>query len=164
MTNFVLGCDPGLSGALAFYRPDTGALQTHDMPTLAAGKGQKSARIIDRAALASMLDRDDIAHAWVESVGARPGEAPNRAFTFGLGYGVLLGILAANFIPLTLVTPNAWKKALRVPASKEGARARASELLPRHAGQWPLAKHDGRAESAMIALYGARQLGARPTL
>jgi hypothetical protein len=45
-----------------------------------------------------------------------------------------------------------------VPAEKDGARARASQLLPQHAGHWPLKKHDGRAEAALIALYGWRQL------
>jgi hypothetical protein len=45
-----------------------------------------------------------------------------------------------------------------VPKAKDAARARASQLLPQAAHQWPLKKHDGRAESALIALYGARQL------
>jgi hypothetical protein len=31
-------------------------------------------------------------------------------------------------------------------------------LLPQAAHQWPLRKHDGRAEAALLALYGARQL------
>jgi len=47
---------------------------------------------------------------------------------------------------------------LRVPAAKDAARARASQLLPHAANQWPLKKHDGRAESACIAYWGLRQL------
>jgi hypothetical protein len=46
--------------------------------------------------------------------------------------------------------------ALRVPAEKDGARARASQLIPAGASWWPLVKHDGRAEAALIALYGSR--------
>jgi hypothetical protein len=45
-----------------------------------------------------------------------------------------------------------------VTKSKDGCRARASQLLPEAADQWPLRRHDGRAEAALIALYGARQL------
>jgi hypothetical protein len=45
-----------------------------------------------------------------------------------------------------------------VPAAKDGARARASQLLPGAADQWPLVKHDGRAEAALIALWGIRSL------
>lgn len=60
----------------------------------------------------------------------------------------------------TAVTPQVSKKALAAPAAKDGARARASQLLPAHAQLWPLKKHDGRAESAMIAVFGLRELGA----
>lgn len=37
-------------------------------------------------------------------------------------------------------------------------------LLPTAVALWPLVKHDGRAEAALIALWGSRQLGgiARP--
>jgi hypothetical protein len=46
-----------------------------------------------------------------------------------------------------------------VPKAKDGARARASQLLPAGVQLWPLVKHDGRAEAALLALYGVRQLG-----
>jgi hypothetical protein len=51
-----------------------------------------------------------------------------------------------------------WKKALGVPADKDGARARASQLMPENAWLWPLVKHDGRAEAALIAYWGIRTL------
>ena len=151
----ILGVDPGLSGALAFYDPDTGALEILDMPTLNAGT--KGKRIIDEYTLAREIDTrsDYIKHAYVERVGTRPGEGAVGAFSFGMGYGILHGILAANFIPKTLIPPTIWKKALRVPAEKDGARARASELLPAHAGKWVRVKDDGRAEASLIALWGA---------
>jgi hypothetical protein len=46
-----------------------------------------------------------------------------------------------------------------VSRSNDGCRARASQLLPGSADQWRLRRHDGRAEAALIALYGLRQLG-----
>jgi len=49
---------------------------------------------------------------------------------------------------MTIVAPVRWKRALAVPAGKDGARARASALLPRAAHLWPLVKHDGRAAEA----------------
>ena len=55
-----------------------------------------------------------------------------------------------------------WKRALGVQKSKDAARARASQLLPAAAAQWGLRKHDGRAEAALLALYGARQLHGSP--
>jgi len=53
-------------------------------------------------------------------------------FKFGYVAGGLRGIIAANFIPMTLPTPQTWNQALNVPKGKDGGRARASELLPRH--------------------------------
>jgi crossover junction endodeoxyribonuclease RuvC len=165
----ILGIDPGLSGALAMYWPKTGILHVADMPTINAGKGKASKRIIDVQALALLvgdmhnndLVQGVITHCFLEQVGTRPGEGAVGAFTFGEGVGVLRGILAANLIPVTRVTPATWKKALGVPAAKDGARARASELLPRHADKWTRVKDDGRAEASMLCLYGAMQLALK---
>jgi hypothetical protein len=46
---------------------------------------------------------------------------------------VVLGILAARAVPLSLVPPASWKRALPVPKAKDGARA--SQFLPGCAGQ-----------------------------
>ena len=158
MRNVILGIDPGLNGAMAFFDADTGALTLLDMPTLHAGAGGK--RVLDDDSLARTIDgrSGEIRHAFIEQVGSRPGEGAVGAFSFGQGYGVLRGILAAGFVPRSYVRPARWKKAMGVPAQKDGARARASELLPAYAGLWVRVKDDGRAEAAMIALYGARVL------
>lgn len=155
----ILGIDPGLSGALAFYNPETGFLSIADMPTIKSG-GAKGKNEIDRTALARLIDAEAkrVTHCFLEKVGTRPGEGAAGAFSFGTGYGMLLGILAANFVPLSLVTPAVWKKAMGCTGDKEQSRARASDILPRHADKWPLKKHDGRAEAAVLAVYGARHL------
>ena len=46
------------------------------------------------------------------------------------------------------------------PADKDGARARASQLLPWAAHQWARAKDDGKAEASLIALYGKNAVNA----
>ena len=159
MTEVILGIDPGLSGAIAFLGPD-GTVEVIDMPTLALRRGGKAKRELDLIALARMFDErvSTIRHAFVEQVGAMPGQGIASMFAFGKAYGALLGVLSANFIPMTTVSPVVWKKALAVPAGKDAARARASQLLPRSAYLWPLTKHDGRAEAALIALYGERTI------
>jgi len=128
----------------------------HDVPTLALSRNGKAKREPDMIELARLVDAaGPIDHAFIEAVGAMPGQGVSSVFAFGKVFGLLLGILAANFIPHTLVPPVRWKRALGVPADKDGARARASQLLPTHAGLWTRAKDDGRAEAALIALYGA---------
>lgn len=160
--NLILGVDPGLSGALALYDVRGQAVaEIIDMPTIEAGTGSK--RVVDEAALAVWVDSHAkrIKHAFVEKVGAMPGQGVTSMFSFGCSYGILRGIIAANMIPMTFVTPQKWKKALGVPAAKDGARARASQLLPASAGRWARGKDDGRAEAALIALYGANHAKGR---
>lgn len=150
----ILGVDPGLSGAMALYDVD-GTLEIVDMPTL-----QLKKRVVDEYALARIIDNwsSRIREVWLEQVGTRPGEGAVGAFTFGRGYGLIRGVCAANFLSIIDVTPATWKRALRVPAEKDGARAAASRAFPRHAEMWARVKDDGRAEAALIARYGMDQI------
>jgi crossover junction endodeoxyribonuclease RuvC len=122
-------------------------------------RGGKQKRELDIIQLIDILARRQLTHAFVEQVGAMPGQGVSSTFAFGKAFGIILGVLAARSVPLTLVPPVRWKRAMGVlKGSKDGCRARASQLLPAAAHQWPLRRHDGRAEAALIALYGAPQL------
>ena len=166
----ISGCDPGLEGAITFLDPARLTITIHDMPTLLLKRGGKSKREVDGHSLARTfrLARPD--HVFVELAGAVPpiksagtnrkgGQGVSSAFAGGKGYGIILGVLAALEIPYSIVAPQTWKKALAVPAEKDGARARASQLMPGDGDKWPLNKHHGRAESALVALHGVRTLG-----
>lgn len=152
----IVGIDPGKTGALALYDPATGGLEIQDVPVLRV----KSRNVIDHYALARIIDlwakQDPVV--FLELVGSRPGEGHAGAFDFGRTYGLLLGICAAHFLRVEHVTPASWKAALKVKGDKDVSRQRASALLPRHSGLWARKMDDGRAESALIALYGARQM------
>jgi crossover junction endodeoxyribonuclease RuvC len=155
----IAGIDPGLSGAVALLDAETGAVvDLWDMPTLTLSRGGKAKRELDPHSLAGALGRDRIGHAFVENVGAMPGQGVSSVFSFGKSFGITIGVLATLGIPMTFVAPVAWKRTLGVPAAKDGARARASQLMPAAASHWPLVKHDGRAEAALIAHYGLRSL------
>jgi crossover junction endodeoxyribonuclease RuvC len=155
----IAGIDPGLSGALFFLDPSRLlAGEAVDLPIHVLTRGGKKKRELDIAGLIGILTAHRLDHVFLESVGAMPGQGVSSVFAFGKTYGVILGVIAARTIPLTLVTPAVWKRALGVPKAKDGARARASQLLPEAASQWTLKKHDGRAEAALLALYGARQI------
>jgi crossover junction endodeoxyribonuclease RuvC len=157
----IAGIDPGLSGAVALLDAETGlVIDVFDVPTLALSRGGKAKRELDAHALAGALGRDRIGHAFVEFVGAMPGQGVSSVFAFGKAYGIAIGVLATLGVPMTFVSPVSWKRSLGVPAAKDGARARASQLLPAAAHHWPLVKHDGRAEAALIAYWGLRQLGS----
>ena len=79
-----------------------------------------------------------------------------RAFTFGRGYGLCLGVIAALGLPSTLVTPQVWKKAAGLlRADKEKSRARAIQLWPQ--ADLGLVKHHGRAEALLIGRWYLEQ-------
>jgi crossover junction endodeoxyribonuclease RuvC len=156
----IAGIDPGLTGAVCFADPSNPTTcRAYDLPVHVLLRGGKKKRELDIAGLIGILTEHRLDHVFLEQVGAMPGQGVSSVFAFGKTYGVILGVIAARTIPLTLVTPATWKRALGVPKAKDAARARASQLLPEAAAQWRLKKHDGRAEAALIALYGARRLG-----
>lgn len=148
-----IGIDPGAKGGFALFE-DGRLVAVARMPTVSNRKGNPR---VDGAAVGYRLHQWlPLDHAYVELVGAMPGQGVSSMFTFGKAAGIVEGALGALMIPTTYIAPGQWKVALRVPAEKNGARARASQLIPSGAHYWPMAKDDGMAEAALIALYGSR--------
>ena len=155
----ILGIDPGLSGALACMGGPVGsALTVFDMPTHELTSNGKKRRMIDLAYLAHWfeLNAPGIKLAIIENVHAMPAQGVTSSFKFGRCFGVVEAMVAAHFIPVQYVTPQKWKGAFGLTADKDAARAAASKLMPRHAHLWPNKGHDGRAEAALLALYGSK--------
>ena len=149
----ILGIDPGSRGAIAVI--DGGLLiDVHDMPSVEVAVGKTKRTRVSAGLLADVLRRQGLTHAFVEQVGAMPGQGTSSMFAFGKSAGIVEGVLAGLGIPITLVTPQSWKKAMRLVADKDAARQRAVQLFPERAEWFRRVKDDGRAEAAMIALYG----------
>ncbi len=151
----VLGIDPGLSGALAFYDTVSEALVVMDMPTVEVTRNGKSKREVSPALVADMVAGKGIEKAFMERVSAMPGQGVSSMFSFGRSSGVVEGVLAAYEIPTTLVTPQAWMKAMGVRAGKDGSRERAMQLFPQYSTAFSRKKDDGRSDAALIAKFGA---------
>lgn len=146
----ILGIDPGLTGAIAFYFPSAPHLiSAYDMP-VAAGE-------VDAATLAVRIKQLAPTFAVVEQVASRPGQGVSSTFKFGAAYGTARGILAALGVPCHLATPGRWKKHFRLDSDKERARALALRLWPASA-HFARKKDHGRAEAALIARFGAETL------
>jgi crossover junction endodeoxyribonuclease RuvC len=162
MTGVIVGVDPGITGALAFYRPGAGFLEVCDMPTLELMRNGKKKRAINAYELARLIDdktRADSTIAWVEAVGAQPTDGAVQAFQFGQSTGLIVGVLAGQFIHTERVAPVSWRRAMGIKAGsgKDISRATATKLFPRYAEHFARVKHEGRAEAALIAVYGAQQ-------
>jgi crossover junction endodeoxyribonuclease RuvC len=157
MTRQVIGCDPGLTGALA--RIDDGKLmEVVEIPTNA--KGARTGTVkneVNAAALSDLLrewsrDWPDDAMFVIERVGAMPGQGIASTMSLGDTIGCIRGVVAARGYPLHWVTPQRWKKHYGLQADKELARARAIELYP--GVDLKRKKDHGKAEAILIARYG----------
>jgi crossover junction endodeoxyribonuclease RuvC len=113
--------------------------------------------------LAALVRKWSPAAAFVEFVGARPGEGAVGAFAFGRSRGVIEGVLGAQSVVVEWITPPHWKRLVGLTlASKDAARSEAIRRWPAHAEKFARAKDDGRAEACLIGVAGmlrARQKG-----
>ena len=148
----LIAVDPGLRGGIAVLA--NGSITAVPMPL--AGKG------LDLAAIAGII-RDN-APAWiiVEKVGARPGQGTVSMFSFGMGYGAVLGIAAALSVPVEMVTPQRWKSTVLHGTAKDKSSAIAfcRRVFPSVPLVLPRCKvaHDGLADSLCLLEYGRRSL------
>jgi crossover junction endodeoxyribonuclease RuvC len=153
----VLGIDVGSRGAVALIDAETRQIvEIIDMPCL--NDGPKGRPAVNGPLLADLIYRAHAGHAFVEHVGARPGEGAVGAFAFGRSRGVVEGLLGACGVPITHIAPAAWKRLVGVAPgkdeAKDAARSEAIRRWPGQAGLFARVKDDGRAESALIAVAG----------
>jgi crossover junction endodeoxyribonuclease RuvC len=146
--NYIVGIDPGINGAIAFYTADhTSYITVEDMPVVD--------KAVSPAVLARRIGQMRPAVAVVEIASTRPGLSASSVLKTGTGYGVILGVLAALQIPTHLVTPQRWKRHFRLDSDKEKSRALAQRLWPEFAERFARVKDDGRAEAALMARWYA---------
>lgn len=154
----IIGIDPGLSGAIAFYDTVEQTVEVVDMPVLELVRNGKKKREVSAQALANHLAGRKVYAAFMERVNAMTGQGVTSVFSFGRSTGIVEGVLAAYDIPTTLVTPQAWQKAVNQRAGKDGSRERAMQLFPAQVELFQRKKDDGRSDAALIAYYGAKSL------
>ena len=148
----ICGIDPGLGGAIAFLTESGEFRYVADLPIVANTTGRNQ---IDGLGLAAILRRFPPTICLVERVGPRPGEGATGAFSFGHSVGVIQGVLATLEVPYQFVQPSVWKRQAGIPPSSDKAAsiAAAKRLIPTAAPRLTLRKHDGRAESLLIARH-----------
>lgn len=155
MSRRTLGIDVGLNGAIALIQ-DGELIGVVDMPTVTLDRNGKSKRQVSVPELVQIIKDFDPTEAYVEKVFAMAGQGVTSVFSFGRSLGVVEGVLTTLKIKTTLMTPQTWQKGLGVTGGKDGSRARAMELFPEQMAQFKRVKDDGRADAALIALWGAK--------
>lgn len=153
----ILGIDPGASGGLAFFNLERGLLDVFDMPIVEVKRGGRSKKEVSPQMLQAIIGARRVHGAYLEKVGAMPGQGVSSMFQFGRSVGMIEGVLATLLIPTSYVTPQKWQKEVGARGGKDASRARAAELFPAYAANFQRKKDDGRADAALIAFYGAQQ-------
>lgn len=140
-----VGIDPGLTGGIGIIDTDNNT---------AVAYRYTPDKLIE--VLQTLVNKDN-AHFTVEQVHAMPKQGVSSTFTFGTGYGMILGILRANGIIPQDAEPSVWKRKLRVTADKQTSIHRAMKLFP-NTSLLPTPRcrvpSDGLAEALLIAEYG----------
>lgn len=154
MSGYLIGIDPGIGGALVVLQsaasPDP--IEWLRMPTVKVGKSSR----VDCAAVARFLADFDCGAAYIERVHSMPGQGVSSSFTFGHAAGAVEGVVAAMMIPMTLVTPQQWKRrAGLIGTDKDAARSRAIQLWPRWDALGKKGAGQALADAALIARHGS---------
>jgi hypothetical protein len=151
----VLAIDPGLTGALAFYYPETAdRVSVIDMPVV---DGR-----VDPHQLRKIIEDHKPAFAVIELVNPMPRDGVKQAWRFASAFTTAHVVVAMLQIPISFVTPAQWKRVMKVAGGDEGkeeCRALAIRLFPACAASFARKKDDGRAEAALLALYHIQTYG-----
>lgn len=152
----IVGIDPGLKGAISIVNDDRVEVVVPIPIVKSSGRGNEVVWQSLYWTMKNLIAEHLPDAVYIERVGARPGQGVSSMFKFGYVSGGLYALMVPYMLPITMVTPQAWKRALKIPASKDGARQRAIELFPNEAHLFARKKDDGVAEASLIAEYGRR--------
>ena len=129
----VIGIDPGISGAICFFR-DEELKDVIDMPTMASGKKNKKqingSQIYNEISSRINSYKIENINVVVEQVSAMPGQGVTSMFNFGQSFGVIKGVCAAMQLPVYFVRPAKWKKHFDlIKSQKDSSRVKAIEMF-----------------------------------
>lgn len=146
-----IGIDPGSSGALVVLE-DTKPVAWLNMPLIKIGTNTR----VNAAHIADFLAPHKGAPVFIELVHIMPKQGAGSAFTFGHAAGVVQGLVQGAGHPLTMVTPQKWKKSAGlIGTEKDVARSTAILLWPEWRELDAKVKGGALADAALIARYGA---------
>jgi crossover junction endodeoxyribonuclease RuvC len=150
-----LGIDPGVHGALAFVTITTDGpriVDAIDIPTI----GTKAKERVNVHAVQGWILRHGPFRAFIERGQAMPRQGASSGYKFGRAVGAIEATVALCNVPLEIVEPSVWKRALKLKGKdKEGSRQRALELFPHAQHLLTRRKDHQRAEAMLIAYFGA---------
>ena len=153
----IIGIDPGINGAICFFKNGT-IIELLDMPTMSVGKKNKSqvngSQIFNEVQKVTLNENKKEVLAVIEQVSAMPGQGVTSMFNFGQSFGVLKGVFSAMQIPMDFVTPVKWKKFFNlINTNKDSSRTKAIEIFPYISSELSRKKDANKADAILIASF-----------
>jgi crossover junction endodeoxyribonuclease RuvC len=159
-----VGIDPGLNGAVAAIDEKGDMLFLQDTPIVSVVRGARRRHEYCEPDMARQLwsiaqsANGDGALVTIENVHAMPQQGVVSSFSFGIGYGIWRGIIAALALPCDRVEPTVWKRTVGLTKpDKRAAVSLARRRFPTAAigdlVRGRMRYRDGRAEALLIAEF-----------
>ena len=150
MSSYRIGIDPGCTGAVVVLK-DGEPYEWLTMPLIKIGTNTR----VNGAALASFLRPFAAIPVFIELVHIMPKQGASSAFTFGESAGTARGVAQGAGHPVTMVTPQKWKKAAGlIGTEKDRARSTAILLWPHWRELDTKVKGGALADAALIGRFG----------
>ena len=154
---YIIGIDPGISGAVCFFK-DGKIIDVIEMPSMAEGK--KNKKQVNGNQLFNEINfrlneiSKDETCVVVEHVTAMPGQGVTSMFNFGQSFGVIKGICSAMELPIFYVRPAKWKKHFNlINSEKDASRTKVIEMFPRISNKLSRKKDNNKADAILIASF-----------
>src|SRR5262245_40876885 len=152
----ILGVDPGIRGGLAVVAVDANGaapqlVDAIDIPVSGVGAKER----VDVLAIRAWIVQHAPQHALIERAQAMPKQGASSGFKYGRAVGAIEAVITCCAIPLTIVEPSIWKRAHRLRGSDKEAGRQRAQLFPSAHALLARKRDQGRAEAALIALWGA---------
>ena len=145
----ILAIDPGITGALAFLDVGTpNRVAVFDMPIL---DGDVNPHLLCEHIQTFLPDQ-----AVIERASSRPKQGVASVWRYSAAYTTACVCVRLMHVPLKIITPTSWKKAMNLQGGKDGkeqARELAVDLFPLCAQHFNRKKDHGRAEAALLAFH-----------
>jgi crossover junction endodeoxyribonuclease RuvC len=150
------GIDPGQKGALAVISSSNGTVKSDDRwPMPESLRDLRSVLHYLRTLKATVV---------LEKAQPMPKQGVSSVFSYGVGYGTLIGMLVAFEIPYHEVRPAIWKKEMLAGEPDKKDKKVSIQVCERlfpdvnlFAGARSTTKSDGIAEAYLMAEYGRRR-------
>ncbi len=152
---FIIGIDPGISGAICFMENGK-IIDVIEMPSMAEGKKNKKqvngSQIFNEISI-RIINKENV-KVVIENVSAMPGQGVTSMFNFGQSFGILKGICSAMQLSMHFVRPAKWKKFFNlINSEKDASRTKAIEIFPYFSSFLSKKKDSNKADAILIASY-----------